>query len=275
MSEQPLYSPRVVRELLSLYNLMPTKSFGQNFLIDGNILKRIVEAAQIVPGDAVYEIGPGLGVLTQALAGTGAKVTSIEKDERLKPVLGQTLEGLGVHLHWGDCLEFPWDQVPEGSLLVANLPYYISTAILSQIFKSGRFRCAVVLVQKEVADRLVAQPGEPAYGFLSAIASLYGRAHIVRSIPKTAFFPVPEVTSALIRIDLGTDVPEPAWIHFLECCLAYRRKTLRNNLRAAGWDVSFLDDVLQSEGLPLEVRAEAIPLSSLNKIYCAMQSVTC
>ena len=156
----------MVRALLAKHGLRPTKSLGQNFLIDGNVLRHIVqvglEGATGKPN--IYEVGPGLGVLTRALAETGANVTSVEKDEHLRGVLETTLEGLtNVRVVFKDALEFPWHHAPEGSLLVANLPYYISSAIIAKILEGGRFSRLTFLVQREVALRLEAQPGEDGY----------------------------------------------------------------------------------------------------------------
>ncbi|HWG84493.1 MAG TPA: rRNA adenine N-6-methyltransferase family protein, partial [Deinococcales bacterium] len=131
---EPLHSPRVVRELLERHGLKPTRSLGQNFLVDGNILSIIVEAGGALAGRDVYEVGPGLGVLTRALAETGARVTSVEKDERLRPALAETLAGLdNARVVFADALEYPWEDAPAGSRFVGNLPYYVSTAILTRL----------------------------------------------------------------------------------------------------------------------------------------------
>ena len=155
-----LYSPRTVRELLERHGLRPTKSLGQNFLIDGNILRLIAEAGGAGPGVNILEVGPGLGVLTRELAERGAHVTTLEKDERLKDVLAETLSGLDVNIVWGDALDYDYASLPAGTRVVANLPYYISTALLTRFMRSGRIVSATVLVQREVAERLGAQPGQ-------------------------------------------------------------------------------------------------------------------
>jgi 16S rRNA (adenine1518-N6/adenine1519-N6)-dimethyltransferase len=262
---QTLYSPRVVRELLTRHGLRPTKSLGQNFLIDGNILRFMVEAGGATPGANVYEVGPGLGVLTKALSETGASVISIEKDERLQPVLEETLAGLSnVRVVFKDALEFPWHHAPEGSILVANLPYYISTAIISKILESGRFASLTFLVQREVALRLDAKVNSDGYGFLSALVALYGTAKRLRDVPKGAFFPEPDITSSIARI---TVVPgkKPAHgvVKILEAVLHHRRKTLRNNLKLAGYDDDQIRVAVQHANLEPEIRGEAIPLEKL------------
>jgi 16S rRNA (adenine1518-N6/adenine1519-N6)-dimethyltransferase len=285
LSSEPLYSPRVVRALLARHGLRPTKSLGQNFLIDGNVLRHIVHVgleqvgleqvglAQVEPQQAgvplnVYEVGPGLGVLTRALAETGANVISIEKDEHLRGVLETTLEGIAnVRVVFKDALEFPWHHAPEGSLLVANLPYYISSAIIAKILEGGRFSRLTFLVQREVALRLEAQPGEDGYGFLSALVALYGRAERVFDVPKGAFFPAPDVTSSVARIHVTPGLrPAPGVIRVLEVALHHRRKTLRNNLALAGYTPELIVQALEVAGLEPSVRAEDVPLAAIQAL---------
>jgi 16S rRNA (adenine1518-N6/adenine1519-N6)-dimethyltransferase len=274
LSSEPLYSPRVVRALLAKHGLRPTKSLGQNFLIDGNVLRHIVqvglEGATGKPNVPinVYEVGPGLGVLTRALAETGANVTSIEKDEHLRGVLETTLEGLeNVRVVFKDALEFPWHHAPAGSLLVANLPYYISSAIIAKILEGGRFSRLTFLVQREVALRLEAQPGEDGYGFLSALVALYGRAERVFDVPKGAFFPAPDVTSSVARIHVTPGLrPNSGVIRVLEVALHHRRKTLRNNLALAGYTPELIVRALEFAGLEPSVRAEDVPLAAIQAL---------
>ena len=144
------------------------KSFGQNFLVDAAALSAIVGAAELTEDDTVLEIGPGLGVLTRELAARSGRVLSVELDERLLPVLVETLADLdNVRLIHGDGLTFDLSQLPENSLFVANLPYNVGTPILLRALESSRFKRLVFLVQKEVAERLTAGPSTPAYGALS------------------------------------------------------------------------------------------------------------
>ncbi len=195
------------------------------------------------------------------------KVTTIEKDERLKSVLAETLSGLdNVRVVFKDALEFPWQHVPEGSLLVANLPYYISTAILQQILESGRFRQLTFLVQREVALRLEASPGDDHYGFLSALVALYGRAERLRDVSKGAFFPAPDVVSSIARIRLSGEKPAPGVIRVLEAVLQHRRKTLRNNLLLAGYGSELVVAALSHAGLDPEVRGEVVALDQLARL---------
>ncbi len=262
-----LYSPRTVRELLERHGLRPTKSLGQNFLIDGNILRLIAEAGGADRGVNVLEVGPGLGVLTRELAERGATVTALEKDERLKGVLAETLADLGVNLVWGDALDYDYASVPAGTRVIANLPYYISTALLTRFMKSGNIVSATVLVQREVAERLGSQPGQDGYGYLSALVSLHGKARLLRDVPKGAFFPAPDVTSSVVRLDFTGEQPPQGLVLLLEQALHHRRKTLRNNLRMAGHDQEQLDAALAGAGLPDAVRAEDVPLAAMRELY--------
>jgi 16S rRNA (adenine1518-N6/adenine1519-N6)-dimethyltransferase len=284
---RPLFSPATVRELLERHGLRPSKSLGQNFLVDGNILAAIVRAGLqdtgVIGGTGVlsssnsatpatvYEIGPGLGVLTQALARAlavvGGRVIAIEKDQKLAPVLAETLAGLdNVELVLADALEYPFADAPAGSVLVANLPYYVSSAIVTRLLQSGRFRALTFLVQREVAERLAAPVGSDGYGFLSALVAFYGRAERVRDVPKNAFFPVPDVTSSVARIWLDGRSPAPATIKVLEAALHHRRKTLKNNLLLAGYEANAIANALEATGLSDSIRGEVVALADLVKL---------
>ena len=266
-----LYSPKTVRELLERHGLRPTKSLGQNFLIDGNILRLIAEAGGAGPGVSVLEVGPGLGVLTRELAERGARVTALEKDERLRAVLAETLAGLDVQLVWGDALDFEYAALPPGTRVIANLPYYISTALLTRFMTSGSVVSATVLVQREVAERLGAAPGQDGYGYLSALTSLHGTVKIVRDVPKGAFFPAPDVTSSIVRLDFSGQRPAAGLITLLEQALGHRRKTLRNNLRLAGYAPEVLDAALEQAQLSGDVRAEDVPLERMDALNTALR----
>ena len=254
-----LTSPKEVRELLQRHGLFADKRFGQNFLVSESHLKRIVEAAKPFRGP-VYEVGPGLGVLTRALAEAGAEVTAIEKDERLRPVLEETLKGLPVRLIFGDALAYPWEEVPPGSLLVANLPYNIATPLITRLLRTGRFQRLVFLVQKEVAERMVAQPSTPQYGLLSLRVAYHAQAEKLLDLPPGAFFPPPKVVSSLVRLTPTGRPDDPKLFQLAEAAFAQRRKTLRNALLAAGYPKEKIEAALQALSLPPDVRAEALGL---------------
>ncbi|ADV68347.1 16S rRNA (adenine(1518)-N(6)/adenine(1519)-N(6))-dimethyltransferase RsmA [Deinococcus maricopensis] len=271
----PLYSPRTVRDLMQRHGIRATKSLGQNFLVDGNVLRSIADAGGAASGVSVLEVGPGLGVLTREVAERGAHVVTLEKDERLRPVLAETLAGLDVEVVWGDALKFDYDRLPDGTRVIANLPYYISTALLSKFMASARIVSATVLVQREVAERLAAKPGEDAYGFMSALAALHGRVRIVRDVPKGAFIPAPDVTSSVVRLDFtgfedSGQKPDARLIRLMEAALHHRRKTMRNNLRMAGFDAGAVEQALETVGLRADVRAEDVALRDMHRFAQAL-----
>lgn len=272
-SSTPLYSPARVHELLKRHGLRPTKSLGQNFLVDGNILRAIAEAGGAASGANVLEVGAGLGVLTHEMASRGAQVTCLEKDERLKPVIAETLAGLNVRMVWGDALEFDYNTLPTPTRVIANLPYYITGPLLSRFMLAPAIVSATVLVQKEVGARLVAQPASANYGFLSALAALHGQVELLRDVPKGAFYPAPEVTSSVVRLtfDRSRSIPSRAFLDFVDAALSYRRKTMRNNLKMAGYAVEQIDAALASVGLAPAVRAEDVPLEQLKQVAQALE----
>ncbi|MGI8748887.1 MAG: ribosomal RNA small subunit methyltransferase A, partial [Deinococcus sp.] len=141
------------------------------------------------------------------------------------------------------------------------------TALPSRFMRSGRVTSPTVLVQREVAERLASRPGEEGYGYLSALVALHGRARVLREVPKGAFFPAPDVTSSIVRLDFGGEPPAPGLLRLLEGALHHRRKTLRNNLRLAGYSQEALDEALPAAGLDPSVRAEDVPLAAMRALY--------
>lgn len=266
-----LTSPSRVRELLERHGLYADKRLGQNFLVDAGLLDLIVRTAAPGPGQKVWEVGPGLGTLTGALADAGASVVAIEKDERLRPVLQETLAGRDVELLFGDALEFDWEAVPPGSLFVSNLPYNVATPLLSRLLKTGRFERLVVLLQKEVAERLAATPGSPAYGLLSLRAAHHARVHKVRDFPPQAFFPRPNVTSTLVEMEHTGAVDDPNLFRLIEVGFAQRRKTLRKNLEQAGWPRQQVLAALGELGLDPRVRAEELGIDEFRKLAALLR----
>lgn len=269
-----LHTPTAVRALLARHGLRPDKSFGQNFLVDQNTLLSVVSSAGIEPDDTVFEVGPGLGVLTRQLAMRARTVVAVEKDERLRPVLAQTTgEFQNVRLQFGDALRFPLETLPQGSLLVANLPYNVATTLLVDALQSGRFRRLVAMVQREVAQRLSAGPDEEAYGALSLIANHFSSPRIVRLVAPGNFFPAPEVTSAIIRLDVRPDArPSEALFTLVKDAFRHRRKTLVNNLQSAGWKRPQVEEALEALGLDRRIRAESLNLETFEKLLEALSA---
>ena len=256
------------------HGLQADKGFGQHFLVDEAALRAIVQAAELKVGDQVLEVGPGLGVLTHALASAGADVTAVELDQRLLPVLAETLADLNDDPEAGsatvvheDALKFDLARLPEGAKLVANLPYNVATPIIANALESGRFSQLVFLVQREVGDRLAAAPGTPAFGALSLLVAHFGQARVVRLVPPGAFMPLPKITSAVVRIDVKPGAePNPQLFKLIHQGFAHRRKTLRKNLEYAGYDRQSVDSALERLGVDSRVRAEQLGLAQFEKL---------
>jgi len=281
-SSKPLTARSRVNDLLTRHGLRADKGFGQNFLVDPSVLHATLRAAELEAGDHVLEVGPGLGVLTHALASAGAHVTSVELDRRLLPVLEETLADLAdrpgggsVEVVPGDAMHFDLESMPPGSLLVANLPYNVATPIIARALESGRFRRLVVLVQREVGERLAADPSSPAYGALSLLVAHFGRARLMKSVPPGAFHPPPKVTSAVVRVDVNPEAtPDPELFRLIHQAFAHRRKTLRKNLEYAGLDREIVLRALAALQLDPRVRAEQLGLHEFTELRRRLQAAS-
>ena len=258
-----LTSPNEVRSLLAGWGFRPSKVLGQNFLIDRNILRILVDAAGITPGDAVVEPGPGLGVLTEALLAKGARVIAAEKDPVLAHWVREQLGADGRLMVWeGDALDAPlgeWFGQGGATKLVSNLPYAIAARLLME---AARLECRpvrmVVTVQKEVADRMAAAPGSADYGILAVGLQRHYAVKTVKVISRTCFWPAPEVTSAISVLErrvnpLGGGADETVFLEVVRAGFGQRRKTLGNSLREMGGGA-----MLQSAGVPAGARPEEV-----------------
>ena len=193
MIQPTIASREVTRYILKTFNIHMSKKLGQNFLIDADIVRGIVDAADIRPGERVLEIGPGIGTLTQGLAEAGAEVTAVELDKKLPAVLAKTLEGYeNVRIVQGDILKVNIPEImgSEPFKVAANLPYYITTPIIMTLLERRLpISRLVTMVQKEVADRMVAEPGTKAYGALSVAVQYYTQPHVELDVPPRSFIP--------------------------------------------------------------------------------------
>ncbi|MBM7543903.1 16S rRNA (adenine1518-N6/adenine1519-N6)-dimethyltransferase [Weissella beninensis] len=237
-------TPVRTQAIMNQYGIATKKSLGQNFLTDLNILRNIVAAAELGPDDDVVEIGPGIGALTEQLAKNAHQVLAFEIDDRLIPVLADTLSPYkNVKILQQDILktDLPTTLAQElpgngPKKLVANLPYYITTPILMNVLQSGvALTNIVVMMQKEVAERLAAKPGTKEYGSLSIIVQYRMNAEIAFIVPKTAFVPQPNVDSAIVKLterEPLTVMPfdEKAFFKFVKGSFVHRRKSYWNNL---------------------------------------------
>ncbi len=250
---------REIVALLERHQVRPNKKLGQNFLVDGNLTRRIAAEAGVGPGDRVVEVGAGTGTLTRALAATGATVLAFEVDHRLRPILEEVLAGLAVELAFDDVTKVDLaSRLGEGDWhLVANLPYNVGTPLVLNTLRhvAGVVRL-VVMVQREVAERLVSRPGDPDYGLPSVVVGLLARARIAFKVPPHVFYPVPNVASAVVVMDRVTAPPESERaIELARAGFGTRRKMLRSALAGV------LDDplgMLEAAGIDPTRRAESL-----------------
>lgn len=286
MEEQKreIATPTRTRELLKKHGFAFKKSLGQNFLTELNILRKIVEAAQINEQTNVIEIGPGIGALTEQLAKKAHQVLAYEIDERLLPILSDSLSDyanvtivhediLKVDLH-KDLTHYFVDTLPIK--VVANLPYYITTPIMMKLIESELpIVEMVVMMQKEVAERISAKPGSKAYGSLSIAAQFYMEAEIAFIVPKTAFVPQPNVDSAILKLTKRTEPivqveDEKSFFRLVKGSFQQRRKTLWNNLLATyGKNEETLEKVkaaLESAEIDAKRRAETLSIGEFAKL---------
>ena len=242
-----LGNPKGTIEVLKKYNFNFQKRFGQNFLIDGNILTKIVEAAEVTKEDLVLEIGPGIGTMTQYLAESAREVIAVEIDKSLIPILGDTLSSYdNVTVINEDILKVDIDRLVQEKnqgkpiKVVANLPYYITTPIIMGLFESHvPLKSITIMVQKEVADRMQVGPGTKDYGALSLAVQYYARPEVITYVSPACFIPKPNVGSAVIRLDRYETPPvetedEAFLFAVIRAAFNQRRKTLANGLSNAG-----------------------------------------
>ena len=259
----------VTQHILRTFNIRANKSLGQNFLISPEVVRLIVEAAEITPDEPVLEIGPGIGTLTQGLALAGAKVTAIELDKRLLPILDKTLEGAGqVQVVHGDILQTDIKALMQGQSfkVAANLPYYITTPIVLKLLEEDLpIERLVTMVQKEVAERMVASPGGKDYGALSIAVQYHAEVSLAFVVPANCFMPAPNVQSAVVVCKKRTQpivevVSEKLFFRVVKAAFSQRRKMLSNCLKNMGVDSQFVENWLQTAAIDGKRRAETLSL---------------
>lgn len=259
----PLNLPALLRQ----FNLQPKKSLGQNFLIDEGALAKVAAAAALTPADTVLEIGPGLGSLTRHLALAAGRVVAVELDQHLLPALHAVLADYdNVHLLHGDILQIDLAAcaLPAGYKVAANIPYYITSAVIRRLLEAEARPSRIVLtVQREVAERMCAAPG--AMSLLAVSVQYYSTPRVAARIPAGAFYPRPDVESAVVQLDVaptpraGAD-PEP-FFRVVKAGFSQKRKQLRNALASGlGWPPAQADQALRAAGLDPTRRAETLTL---------------
>ncbi len=276
---EKLSNPQVTIEILKKYNFTFQKRFGQNFLIDGHVIEKIISAAEITKEDTVLEIGPGIGTMTQYLAEAAGRVYAVEIDKNLLPVLAETLaEYDNVEVVNDDILKVDIAAlVGDVSSLkvVANLPYYITTPIIMGLFENHIPTDSItVMVQKEVAARMQAGPGTKDYGALSLAVQYYAQPYIVANVPPNCFIPRPNVASAVIRLTRWENAPvkvkdEKLMFKLIRASFNQRRKTLQNGIHNSSelpYSKEQVVEALRAMGLPESIRGEALTLEQFARL---------
>lgn len=271
---------QVMKPLLAAHGFHFSKAKGQNFLIAPWVPESIAGAAGVRENVGVLEIGPGVGPLTQQLALRAGKVCAVEVDERLKPILEITLEGCGnVELVWGDVLKLDIPALVKEKLpdlrpvACANLPYYITSPILTALLEAECFQAVTVMVQKEVAQRIAARPGTAEYGAFSVFCQYYAEPELLFDVPAHCFVPQPKVTSAVVTLRVRQARPwdihdEQLFFRVVRASFAMRRKKLSNGLASGFPELgkAGAEAVLAACGFPENVRGETLGIPEFGAI---------
>jgi len=264
----PLLGRRQTKALLARHGLRPRTALGQHFLVDPNTILKIVRAASVSSGELVVEVGAGVGALTLGLASAGASVIAIEQDRSLEPALTEALSEVpDVGVVWGDALTLDYDRLLGGraARVVSNLPYQIATPlVLAMLTDVPSISELVVMVQLEVGERLVAEPGSQPYGAVSAKVAYLASARVEFKVSRAVFLPEPDVSSVVVRLTrhaaAPVDVDPGRLFAVIDAGFATRRKTMRNALRGAGIAPGDVEDALAAAGVDGSTRAERLGL---------------
>lgn len=272
------HSFAAIQQLLDDHGVSPSRALGQNFVADANTVRRITRLAGVSRGDNVLEIGAGLGSLTLALVETGANVTAVELDKYLVPILRTVVADHNVRVIEGDAMKLDWSSVLGEDVwtLVANLPYNVATPLVMDLLDDvPAITDMLVMVQREVGERMAAPPGSKIYGAVSAKIAYAATAEVVGIVPPTVFIPKPRVDSALVRIvrreaPLVPNVERQALFAVIETGFAQRRKMLRSALRPLFGDKAEL--ILVAAGVDPTARAETLDVMAFGRIAAAAQA---
>lgn len=273
-----LYLPSTIRDIKERYGFKLSKSLGQNFLTDKNIIDKIIDASDITDEDLVIEIGPGIGVLTAEAAQVAKKVIAVEIDKNLIPILGDTLKEYdNIKILNQDILKTDLNGIIDEAgcrktRIIGNLPYYITTPIIMDILERGVNASSItIMMQKEVADRIKAGPGTKTYGALSVAVQYYCDVETVAIVPKEVFVPIPKVDSAVLKLNIRKEKPVELYDEkmFFKCVKAgfgQRRKTLSNSLTGTGLSKEEVNACLKEVGIDGVRRAETLSMDEFAKI---------
>ena len=283
-----LYSPATIKDIRERYGFRLTKSLGQNFLTDKNIIDNIIEASNIGENDLVIEIGPGIGVITKEAAAKAGSVIAVEIDKNLIPILQETLaDETNVKIINRDILKTDLTAVieeekknfpqMESVRIIGNLPYYITTPIIMKLLEDGVPTDSItVMMQKEVADRIKAAPGNKERGALSVAVQYYCQVVKVTDVPKEVFVPAPKVDSTVLRLDIRKEKPvelkdDKLFFKAVKSGFAQRRKTLLNSLASGtGLGKDKIGQILEEAGIDPGRRAETLDIDEFAKIANGM-----
>jgi 16S rRNA (adenine1518-N6/adenine1519-N6)-dimethyltransferase len=271
---QALLGPRRLRALLAEHDVAPRKELGQNFVIDPNTVTKMVDVSGAGEGDHVVEIGAGAGSLTLALAPRVARITAIEFDRALLPVLTAVVGGLdNVEVVNADALRFDLASV-EANTLMGNLPFNIAvTIVLRALEDAPQLATLTVMTQREVGERLAAGPGSKDYGATSVLVRYFGEARVAARVSRRSFYPVPNVDSVIVRIVRTTGSPSIAYDHFrrvVKSAFSQRRKMLRNTLATVAASPEAAQEALQRAGIAGTARAEEIDFDDFVAVALAL-----
>lgn len=269
-------------EILNRNGIFAKKKFGQNFLIDSNIVMKIVKTANITKETNVIEIGPGIGAMTEILAKEAGKVLCFEIDEDMVNILNEEIKNDNVKIVNSDFLKVDLDEEMKyfrglkNIVVVSNLPYYITTPIIFKLLEySKNIEKMVFMVQKEVSERLTAKPGSKEYGSLSVLIELNGTMKKEFNVSRNCFYPVPNVDSEIVSMEINKNDSalknDPIFGKFIQNIFEMKRKTLANNIcKKTNFSRDDLNKILQELGLSESVRAESLSLNQISKIYEAL-----
>lgn len=284
MPHSPLATPSATIAVLRQHGLATKKSLGQHFLVDDNVVGRILDLAALCGDETVLEVGPGIGTLTAALCGAGVSVVAVERDSDLLPVLAETTASCPhFALVHGDAVQVTPEQLSEAfgapSALVANLPYQVAATVVLRFFEMlPSLQQATVMVQSEVADRMSASPGGKDYGSYTVKLRLYARPTGRFQVARGCFLPPPRVESSVLRLDRAPFSADKELVRLAsrvaDSAFAQRRKTVRNSLRATlGVPVENIDAALATAGIDGAVRAETLPVEAFVALAEALRTL--
>lgn len=273
------------KELVEKYNFRFTKSLGQNFLTDDTVLDDIVEGANITKEDYVIEIGPGVGTLTKELLKRAKKVTSIELDSKLIPILEEELSSYeNFNLINKDALKVNYKELIGGEKsvkVVANLPYYVTTPIIANLLNDKlNIKSITIMIQKEVAERINGEPGTKEYGAFTLLAQYYCDTKIIRNVPPSCFIPAPKVDSIVIRLD-KLEKPrvevkdEKLFFNIIRQSFNMRRKTLWNSMKSLGLSKELQEKAFDEAGINPTRRGETLTIEEFATLSNKVQEIRC